>query len=267
MIPKVIHYCWFGGKPLPKLAIKCIESWKKFCPDYEIKEWNENNFDLNISFYTKEAYEEKKWAFITDYVRLYALVNEGGVYMDTDVEVIGSLDAFLSNKAFSGFENEKSISTGIMACEKGFPLFSELLRDYDNRHFILEDGSLDITTNVVTITKLCQEYGFVGNNTYQNIVGFALYPMDFFCPKDQMTGRINSSVNTVTIHHFSGSWINLSGRISRKIQQKTTGKGKFIHLIGILTSAPFKLLTRIKKEGIKKTLIFYINKYSRLKKY
>ena len=111
MIPKIIHYCWFGGKPLPELAQKCIASWKKYCPDYEIKEWNESNFNLNSCDYVREAYEAKKWAFITDYVRLYAMVTEGGIYMDTDVEVIKPLDPFLKHKAFSGFEDEVSIPT------------------------------------------------------------------------------------------------------------------------------------------------------------
>lgn len=263
MIPKVIHYCWFGGNPLPELAIKCIDSWKKYCPDYEIKEWNENNFDMNMCDYVREAYEEKKWAFITDYVRLYAMVNEGGVYMDTDVEVIGSLDDFLANKAFSGFENEESIPTGIMACEKGFDLFDQLLRDYDNRHFVLADGSLDITTNVVTITNLCKQYGFVGNNTYQNIEGFAIYPKDFFCPKNQETGKIFLTENTITIHHFSGSWINKYGRISRAIQQKTSRKGRGIYAIGKIIAAPFNVMSKIKSVGLKKAIVFYKDKYNR----
>ena len=124
MIPKTIHYCWFGGNPLPDLAVKCIDSWKKYCPDYEIKEWNEKNFNLDACPYVREAYEAKKWAFVSDYARLYAMVTEGGIYMDTDVEVLKPLDEYLDNLAFSGFQTEKEIPTGIMACEKGFPLFN-----------------------------------------------------------------------------------------------------------------------------------------------
>lgn len=116
MIPKKIHYCWFGGNPLPPLAVKCIESWKKYCPDYEIKEWNESNFDLNCNEYVREAYEAKKWAFITDVVRLYAMVTEGGIYMDTDVEVLRPLDDLLVYEAVSGFETKTRIPTGLMAC-------------------------------------------------------------------------------------------------------------------------------------------------------
>ena len=135
MIPKVIHYCWFGRNPLPILAQKCIESWKKYCPDYEIKEWNEDNFPMDYNDYVKEAYEAKKWAFITDVVRLFALVTEGGIYMDTDVEVIKPLDGLLQYEAVSGFEPCSQIPTGLMASEAHQPLFEELLRDYDKRRW------------------------------------------------------------------------------------------------------------------------------------
>jgi hypothetical protein len=206
MIPKIIHYCWFGGNPLPELAQKCIESWKKYCPDYEIREWNETNFDLNCNQYVKEAFEAKKWAFITDYVRLWAMVRDGGIYMDTDVEIIRPLDIYLKERAFSGFETEDSIPTGIMACEEGFPLFKELLTEYRNRSFIKSDGTYDLTTNVTAITNYCLRYGLVLNNTKQTIQGFTLYPHDVFCPKSHKTGIITCTENTHTIHHFAGSW-------------------------------------------------------------
>lgn len=119
MIPKKIHYCWFGKGKMPELALKCIESWRVNLPDYELKEWNENSFDINSNFYVKEAYESRKFAFVTDYVRLYALYTEGGIYMDTDVEVLKNLDPFLDLPAFSGFEDNVHIPTGIMAAEKG----------------------------------------------------------------------------------------------------------------------------------------------------
>ena len=163
MIPKKIHYCWFGGNPLPEETKIYIESWKKYCPDYEIIEWNEKNFDLNCNIYIQEAYQAKKWAFITDYVRLYVMYNYGGIYMDTDVEVIKSLDPYLNNKAFSGFETFTDIPTGIMASEKGFPLFKEFLDYYKDRHFIMNDGSYDMTTNVVIITNICKKYGLKTN--------------------------------------------------------------------------------------------------------
>lgn len=206
MIPKIIHYCWFGGNPLPKAAIDCINSWKKHCPDYQIMEWNEGNFDVNSTLYTKQAYEHKKWAFITDVVRLHALCNYGGIYMDTDVEVIRSLDRFLTHKGFSGFEDSENIPTGIMAAEKDHPMFRKLLAYYEDRPFIV-DGKPDLTTNVTTITNLLLPEGFQPNNTYQEVAGIALYPYDFFCPRDIHTLKLVVTENTYTIHHFAGSWL------------------------------------------------------------
>lgn len=206
MIPKIIHYCWFGRGAKPALALKCIESWKKFCPDYEIKEWNEDNFDLSIYPYAKEAYEARKYAFVTDVVRLYALYHEGGIYMDTDVEVIKPLDSLLQYEAVSGFESETEILTGLMACQKGQSLFEELLHEYDDIHFVRPDGNLDMTTNVTRITNTCAKYGFVPNNQLQTINGFTLLPKDYLCPKSYSDGKIYLSENTLCIHHFSGSW-------------------------------------------------------------
>lgn len=208
MIPKVIHYCWFGGNPLPDDAKKCLESWKKYCPEYEIIEWNESNFDINSNCYIKEAYEAKKFAFVTDYVRLFVMYNYGGIYMDTDVELVKNLDTFLENEAFSGFESSNSIPTGIMACEKNFELFGCLLRHYDNRHFLNADGSYDTTTNTVTITEMCKEYGLILNNEYQVINGFVLYPNDYFCPLENETGILRKTDNTVAIHWFAKSWVS-----------------------------------------------------------
>lgn len=213
MIPKRIHYCWFGGKKIPKLAKKCIASWKKFCPNYEIIEWNENNFDMNYCDYVKEAYRAKKYAFVTDVVRLYALVNYGGIYMDTDVEIIKSLDVFLQYNAFSGFESINFVPTGIMACEKGHKLFKEFLKEYDNIHFIKSDNKYDLTTNCVRITNICKKYGLNLNNKKQIIQKFVLYPSEYFCPKDWVTKKINITKNSYTIHHFNGSYLSFYNRL------------------------------------------------------
>lgn len=206
MIPKIIHYCWFGRGEKPTLALKCIESWHKFLPNYEFKEWNEDNFDINQNQYVREAYEARKFAFVTDYVRLYALYNEGGIYLDTDVEVLGNFDKFLNHHAFSGFETDNFVPTGMMAAEKHSVWAKELLDDYSNRKFIKEDGSYDLLANTKTITKYMLTKGIVLNNTYQDFPGLCtMYPSDYFCPKDHRTGRINLTSNSVCIHHFAGS--------------------------------------------------------------
>lgn len=234
MIPKKIHYCWFGKKPLPELALKCIESWNKYCPEYEIIEWNEDNFDINSNLYVKQAYESKKWAFVSDYVRLYALYNQGGIYMDTDVEVIKSIDEFLKESAFSGFEAVDRVPTGIMGCEKENEFFGMLLGQYNERSFIKENGLQDLTTNVTTITSYCVEKGLRLDNTEQIIEGFRLYPNDYFCPKDYNTKEMKITKNTYTIHHFDGSWITRGMKI----------KQRFLNLLGPYLT---KQLVRIKK--------------------
>lgn len=236
-IPKIIHYCWFGGNPLPDLALKCIESWKKFCPDYEIIEWNESNFDLELNDYAREAYQAKRWAFVSDVARLYALVNYGGIYMDTDVEVIRPLDDLLLYEAVSGFESETRIPTGLMACGKDNKMFREFLDDYIDKHFIRSDGTLDLTTNVQRITDICLKYGLKPNNTKQCVNGLTLLPRDYLCPKDYETGETQLTSNTYTIHHFDGSWFTDEDRyvmrLKRKIEWLPIGSyiAKFIGIV------------------------------------
>lgn len=207
MIPKIIHCCWFGRNPKPELALHCINSWKKFCPDYEIVEWNEDNFDIQTApLYVQQAYEEKKWAFVTDYVRLYVLYNQGGIYMDTDVEVLKPLDRFLKHKGFSGFENSTAIPTGIMASVKEHPLIGLWMKEYDSKSFYNEDGTLNTTTNVTYISDYMKQSGMLLNNTLQTVNDFTFYPNDYFCPKNYMTRKVEFTNNTYTIHHFDGSW-------------------------------------------------------------
>lgn len=232
MIPKTIHYCWFGRSPKPELALKCIKSWKKYCKGYQIIEWNEDNFDISMApLYVRQAYEAKKWAFVTDYVRLYAMTKFGGIYMDTDVEVVKPLDRFLKHEAFSGFESETSIPTGIMACRKGFLLFERFLSYYDDAQFFNEDGTVNYTTNVDIMTDICLKYGLVQNNQYQEIKGFALYPKDVFCPVEWGTGRLKRTENTVTIHWFSGSWKSSEERARHDANITEIRKRDIIHWI------------------------------------
>lgn len=218
MIPKIIHYCWFGRGELPELAKKCIESWKRNLPEYIIKEWNEDNFDLDVYPYAREAYDNKKFAFVTDVVRLYALYTEGGIYMDTDVEVLKPLDSFLHHEAFSGYENATMVPTGIMASVKGGNWAKENLDYYNDKHFIQPDGSLNMTTNVTIITNNMIPLGLRQDNSYQEFPGLvAFYPKDYFCPKSQDDGRIYITENTVTIHHYAQSWESTTHRVLRKI--------------------------------------------------
>lgn len=220
-IPKVIHYVWISGEPKPESVLKCIESWKKYCPDYEIKEWNKNNFDVNSSEFVKEALECKKYAFVADYVRLYALYHEGGVYMDSDVEVIKPLDKFLKHSVFSGFENAIWLQAAIMGAEKGNEWIKLLLDYYKDRHFIV-DGKMNMTTNVDIITALTRIFYDVKlNNTNQELKNDVyLYSNDYFCPKNYVTGKIELTENSHAIHHFAGSWLDSKRKRADKFVRK-----------------------------------------------
>ncbi len=219
-IPKIIHYCWFGRGSMSKLALKCIDSWKKYLPDYELRIWNEDNFDININDYVKEAYEAKKYAFVTDYVRLYALYNEGGIYMDTDVEVLKPLDEFLYHEAFSGFQTLNEIPTGLMGAKPKNDWIKENLLAYENKRYIKDDGSYDMTANVELITNISKNMGFKEGNKFQIFGnGVAIYPVDYFCAKDYRTGKLCITDNTYAIHHFSGSWLSWSSRFKIQVRR------------------------------------------------
>ena len=221
MIPKIIHYCWFGRKPKPKLAEKCIKSWKKYCPDYEIIEWNEDNFDVSAApLYVRQAYEAGRWAFVTDYVRLLGMLKMGGIYMDTDVEVVKPLDPYLKHEAFAGFEADDRVQTGLMACEKGFPLFEEFLHHYDDASFLNPDGSANVTTNVTVLTNLCRKYGLVTDGRFQTVAGLTIYPKEVFCPVDFDTEKLHKTRKTVTIHWFSASWQTEEERKALEAERK-----------------------------------------------
>lgn len=222
MIPKIIHYCWFGGNPLPEEAKRYIVGWGNLCPDYEIREWNEENFDITSVSYVKEAYDSGKWAFVTDYVRLYALYHFGGVYMDTDVEMIRPIDRFLEDEAFSGFESETTVPTGIMASVPGQRAIKDLLDAYDDRHFLNEQGKMDMSTNVEAITDYFVANGMRMDNTKQTVNGFTMYPVDYFCPKDSRTLEVTLTENSYTIHHFSGTWVG-SKTSMRKVIKRLLG--------------------------------------------
>lgn len=212
MIPKIIHYCWFGRGKMPELAEKCIASWHRFLPEYEYKLWNEDSFDINSVPYVKEAYEARKFAFVTDYIRLWALERFGGVYMDTDVEILKPLDEFLVLPAFTGYEASSGMApvTGLMASAAGGIWVKEQLAYYEGKHFINADGSLDLTPNTITISKIMSDNGFVADGKYAVYKNdMHVFPVDYFCPLTS-TRVLKLTSNTCCIHHFAGSWVKLS---------------------------------------------------------
>jgi len=221
-IPRVIHYCWFGSRPHPPSVVRCMDSWRRHLSDYRIIEWNETNFDVDVSDYTREAYAAGKYAFVTDYVRLKVLFDHGGIYMDTDVEVVKKLDPFLNHDAFSGFEDEASIPTAVMGSRAGNEWIRVLLADYDGRHFTQQDGTHDLMTNVARITETTRaRYAISLDNTLQDVPGVVtLYPKDFFCPKSYRTGIIGRTPNTHAIHHFAGTWRSEQHRSRKTFQAR-----------------------------------------------
>ena len=232
MIPKIIHYCWFGRNPLPKSAQRCIASWRKFLPEYEIKEWNEDNFDVDSVPYTKEAYAARKYAFVTDYVRLYALSVEGGVYMDTDVEILKPLDDLLHLQAFTSYEGSKHKPpvTGLMASEADGQWVEEQLHAYDGLHFCREDGSLDTTTNTQRISAIMKANGFVCDGRKRQYKDLTVFPSEYFCPH-QTTGEYLLTENTYCNHHFMGSWNNNKNKGWKGVLCKLVGQQNMTRLI------------------------------------
>lgn len=222
MIPKVIHYCWFGRNPLPELAVKCIDSWKSYLPDYEIKEWNEDNFDVNIIPYTAEAYRAGKYAFVSDYARFWILYHYGGLYFDTDVEIIRSMDNIISQGPFMGFENNGDTTTGVapglgLGVNPGLGLYNEILDYYAQEHFLYDNGKPNLQTIVVRVTEILKQHGLKEENNFQTVAGVNIYPFDYFCPIRVTDGKLCVTEHTVSIHHYAASWTSPTHRLLRKI--------------------------------------------------
>ena len=235
-IPKIIHYCWFGGKPLPSSAIKCIDSWKKFFPNYEIKEWNENNFDIDINLYVKEAYNAKKYAFVSDYARLWILYHYGGLYFDTDVEVIKSFDDIVDRGPFMGIENGAyitingkdrvpSVAPGLgIGANANLSIYNIMMREYEKDRFLCDDGNYNLKTIVQRTTNILYEYGYRGSNTIEEVCNIWIYPSDFFCPYSQYTGKLSLTSNSRSIHHYDGTWLDGKGRMALFLRKKAGEK-------------------------------------------
>lgn len=216
MIPKKIHYIWLGGNPLPPLAKKCLSSWRKFMPDYEIVRWDESNLDFGLCEYACEAYKAKKWAFASDYARFKILYEQGGIYLDTDVEVIRSLEPILERGPYMGFEVDCSETTkGTVA--SGLGLYRDILDSYEQDHFIKDDGSYDLTTVVDRVTDILREKGLRDVPGIQEVAGVRIYPSEYFCPKDPIYSRLILTENSYSIHHYDGSWTTSKQRIHKRI--------------------------------------------------
>ena len=207
MIPKIIHYCWFGHGEMPQLAKDCIASWHQCMPDWEYKLWNEEAYDVNSHAYTREAYAAGKYAFVSDYVRLWALEREGGLYLDTDVLAFRSFEDLLANKAFAGFEGSKHqpIGTCVMGSEPHGEWVSTMLEAYRDRHFVNADGTCDLTTNVQFITSLMAAHGFRQDGSEQDCLGLHVYPVDYFSPR-HTTGEYIRTDHTYSEHKGLASW-------------------------------------------------------------
>lgn len=218
MIPKVIHYCWFGGNEIPPLGKKCIMSWKKYCPDYEIIEWNESNYDYKKIPYIQEAYEEKKWAFVSDYVRLDVIYQYGGIYLDIDVELLQNIDFLLDYRCFLATEADHMIGTGVgFGAEKNDSNIKLMMDMYQGIHFRLDHNLFDLIPCPHRNTLPFKKMGYQPSDKIQHLNNAVIFPPEYFCPLDYETKELNITENTVAIHHYNASWIT---REEREFEEK-----------------------------------------------
>lgn len=237
MIPKYIHYCWFGNGEKPDIVIKCIESWKKYMPDYEIIEWNEQNYDVHKSKYMEEAYKERKWAFVSDYARFDILKESGGIYFDTDVELLKRIpDEILAYEAFSGIESAGTVNPGlVIGAIPNHTFLNEILQSYDNTSLRSQNGSLK-TVNEFT-TEILLKYGYQCKDEFQFVDNMAIFPSSFFCGYDQDVHDYDIKENTISVHHYAGTW--------KKKSIKTIIQKKIAYIIG---KKNYKKLLSIKRK-------------------
>lgn len=304
-IPKVIHYCWFGGNPLPDDAKRCIESWRKYCPGFEVKQWNENNFDLTSCDYVNEAYKAKKWAFVSDYARFWILYNYGGLYFDTDVELIKPIDNIIADGPFMGREatqydsykrkieqqifnqlcslkilnKEKSVHTEPVvqqyALNPGLGVgayphmkfYRQLLDLYKTQHFVLTDKTFSPITVVDYTTTLAKGYGVQGSINVQqalNVDGekINIYPTDIFCPMNYDTGKITLTPNTVSIHHYSASWLTSAQKAERVIKKFSANHGLNYRIERALT-LPIRVVGKVQSLGVRETFKLIVHKFNK----
>lgn len=237
-IPKIIHYCWFGRGEKPEIVKKCIQSWKNILTDYEIIEWNEDNFDINSNKYVKEAYENKKYAFVSDYVRVKALYDMGGIYLDTDVEVYKPLDKFLVKESFWGFEEKNYIATSTIGARSGNKLIKQFLDFYEGKSYTEMAKDIETSTNVQIVTKIFKEIGFKMNGEKQTIDNIGtIYPQEYFSPYDYINYYNKKTDKTYTIHHFYKSWVSPKYKMKsniKKVLSKIIGGKNIAKIRGIV---------------------------------
>lgn len=250
MIPKVINYCWFGRGEKSDVIKFCIDSWKKFCPDFQIVEWNEDNFDFSICKYAKEAYEEKKWAFVADYARIKIMLDYGGIYMDTDVELIKNIDALLKNDAFMGFEEGLGINSGLIMGSIPNHEFIKIQEELYRVYSFKTNKGYNTKTCVEYTTELLMSFGLIKENKIQTVKGVTIYPIDFFCPLNMKTGELKITENTYSIHKYEGSWA--SDEIRYGYHLKWIAYKKYGHFFGKIMYAVKYSFFIIKKKGIKR---------------
>ena len=222
-IEKTIHYCWFGGNGKNKLIKKCMNSWKKYMPEYEIKEWNEDNFDINCNKYVRQAYDCKKYAFVTDYARLKIIYENGGIYFDTDVEVLKNFSDLLKEKGYLGFENKKNINTGIgFAAHKHNEVLKKLMQTYEDINFVDENGNIDMTPCTIRNMELLEKLGLQYSDEIQEFEDFLVYPPKYFCGFDLDNSCYQIENETITVHHYNGSWNRNYLRLISLIRRRIT---------------------------------------------
>lgn len=209
LIPRTLHYCWFGKRPLPDRYKKWMASWNRYCPDYEIIEWNESNYDITKSKYMKQAYEKEKWGFVSDIARLDIIYHYGGIYLDTDVELVNNLDDLLYQEGFAGFESNEYVNLGLgFGAAKGLSVMKEMLDAGENMEFYDKQGRLNMLTCPVWQTRLLKQKGLLTNGEYQIIEGLTILPEKVLSGKSFSTRRIRLAPYTKAIHHYDGSWLN-----------------------------------------------------------
>lgn len=225
MIPKIIHYCWFGGQPIPAEYKRYIDSWRKYLPAYEIWEWNEQNYDVNCIPFSTEAYQVGKFAYVSDYARLRVLYEYGGIYFDTDVEVIKPMDDILAAGGYMAFEKNTNAQPGEVlnvalglgfAVEPKNALIGEIMKFYEDRHYIYPDGHLEQITIVKITTDILKRKGLTASDKPVTIAGVTIYPWDFFCPVEFLGSKIEITENTRTIHHYSATWMSWTDRLKMR---------------------------------------------------